>query len=233
LAKQLWPGQNAIGKQLAFGPARRTVIGVVGDIRTRRQDEAAEGQLYLPMAEQAQSYASIVVRGSAEPRALLSRLRDAVRAADPNLPVYQLRRMDEVIAASIAPRRTNTILLVIFGGLAVLLATIGVYAVLSYGVAQRTREIGVRVALGAQRRDVVGMIVGDGARLTLFGVTIGLLGAYWLSRFVSSLLYGVSAQDPRVFIAATLGLAMVGCAAAWIPARRATRVDPITALREE
>jgi putative ABC transport system permease protein len=233
LAKQLWGGQDAVGKQLAFGPERRTVIGVVDDIRTRRLDEAPDGQLYLPMAEQAQSYASIVVRGSADPRALMARLRDAVRSADPNLPVYQLRRMDEVIASSIAPRRTNTMLLVIFGGLAVLLATIGVYAVLSYGVAQRTREIGVRVALGAQRRDVVRMIVGDGARLTLFGVTFGLVGAYWLSRFVSSLLYGVSAQDPRVFVAATLGLALVGCAAAWIPAQRATRVDPITALREE
>jgi predicted permease len=233
LAKQLWPGQNAIGKQLAFGPERRTVIGVVGDIRTRRLDEAAEGQLYLPMAEQAQSYASIVVRGSADSRALMARLRDAVRAGDPTLPVYQMRRMDEVIAASIAPRRTNTILLVVFGGLAVLLATIGVYAVLSYGVAQRTREIGVRVALGAQRRDVVRMIVGDGARLALLGVTIGLLGAYWLSRFVSSLLYGISAQDPRIFVGAALGLSAVACAAAWVPARRATRVDPITALREE
>ena len=233
LAKQLWPGQDAIGKQMAFGPERRTVIGVVGDIRTRRLDEAAEGQLYLPMAEQAQSYASIVVRGSADPRALMSRLREAVRAGDANLPVYQMRRMDEVISASIAPRRTNTILLVVFGGLAVLLATIGVYAVLSYGVSQRTREIGVRVALGAQRRDVVGMIVGDGARLALLGVVIGLLGAYWLSRFVSSLLYGVSPQDPRVFVGAALGLAAVACAAAWIPARRATRVDPISALREE
>jgi putative ABC transport system permease protein len=115
----------------------------------------------------------------------------------------------------------------------VLLATIGVYAVLSYGVAQRTREIGVRVALGAQRRDVVRMIVGDGARLALLGVTIGLLGAYWLSRFVSSLLYGISAQDPRIFVGAALGLSAVACAAAWVPARRATRVDPITALREE
>ena len=233
LAKQLWPGQNAIGKQLAFGPERRTVIGVVGDIRTRRLDEAAQGQLYLPMAEQAQSYASIVMRGSADSRALMARLRDAVRAGDPTLPVYQMRRMDEVIAASIAPRRTNTILLVVFGGLAVLLATIGVYAVLSYGVAQRTREIGVRVALGAQRRDVVRMIVGDGVRLALLGVTIGLLGAYWLSRFVSSLLYGITAQDPRIFVGAALGLSVVACAAAWVPARRATRVDPITALREE
>jgi putative ABC transport system permease protein len=177
LAKQLWPGQEAIGRQMKFGPELRTVIGVVGDIRTRRLDEAAEGQLYLPMAEQAQSYASIVVRGSADPRALMARLRDAVRAGDPNLPVYQMRRMEEVVTASIAPRRSNTILLVVFGGLAVLLATIGVYAVLSYGVAQRTREIGVRVALGAQRSDVVGMIVGDGARLTIIGVILGLAGA--------------------------------------------------------
>ena len=233
LAKQLWPGRDAIGKQMAFGPERRTVIGVVGDIRTRRLDDAADGQMYLPMAEQAQSYASIVVRGSDDPRVLMARLRDAVRVDDPNLPVYQIRRMDEVIAASIAPRRTNTILLAVFGGIAVLLATIGVYAVLSYGVAQRTREIGVRVALGAQRRDVVGMIVGDGARLAILGVSIGLLGAYLLSRFVSSLLYGVSPQDPRVFVAAALGLAAVACAAAWVPALRATRVDPITALREE
>jgi predicted permease len=233
MAKQLWPTQDAIGKQMAFGPERRTVIGVVGDIRTRRLDTAAVGQMYLPMAEQAQSYASIVLRGSADPRALMSRLRDAVHAADPNLPVYQLRRMDEVIAASVAPRRTNTILLVLFGGLAVLLATVGVYAVLANGVAQRTREIGVRVALGAQRRDVVGMIVREGARLTVFGVSIGLVGAYWLSRFVSSLLYGVSPQDPRVFVAAAVALAAVAAAATWVPARRATRVDPITALREE
>ena len=233
LAKQLWPGQEAIGRQMKFGPELRTVIGVVGDIRTRRLDEAADGQLYLPMAEQAQSYASIVVRGSADPRALMARLRDAVRAGDPNLPVYQMRRMEEVVTASIAPRRSNTILLVVFGGLAVLLATIGVYAVLSYGVAQRTREIGVRVALGAQRSDVVGMIVGDGARLTIIGVILGLAGAYSLSRFVSSMLYGVSPQDPRVFVAAAVALAAVAGAAAWIPARRATRVDPIAALREE
>lgn len=233
LAKQLWPGQEAIGKQMAFGPERRTVIGVVGDIRTHRLDDPPDGQMYLPMAEQAQSYASIVVRGSTDPRGLMSRLRDAVRGEDPNLPVYQIRRMDEVIAASVAPRRTNTILLVLFGGLAVLLATVGVYAVLAYGVAQRTREIGVRVALGAQRTDVVRMIVGEGARLTLFGVTIGLLGAYWLSRFVSSLLYGVSPQDPVVFVAAPIALAVVAAAAACIPALRATRVDPITALRDE
>ena len=233
LAKELWPGQDAIGKQMAFGPERRTVIGVVGDIRTRRLDTAAVGQMYLPMAEQAQSYASIVVRGSGDSRALMSRLRDAVRAGDPNLPVYQIRRMDDVIAASVAPRRTNTILLVVFGGLAVVLATVGVYAVLAYGVAQRTREIGVRVALGAQRRDVIGMIVGEGARLTVLGVGIGLVGAYGLSRFIASLLYGVSAKDPVVFVAAPIALAAVAAAAAWIPAFRATRVDPITALREE
>jgi ABC-type antimicrobial peptide transport system permease subunit len=108
-----------------------------------------------------------------------------------------------------------------------------VYAVLAYSVAQRTREIGVRVALGAQRRDVIGMIVGEGARLTVLGVSIGLLGAYALSRFVSSLLYGVSEKDPVVFVVAPIALAAVAAAAAWIPALRATRVDPITALREE
>jgi predicted permease len=233
MAKALWPNVDAIGRELSFGAERRTVIGVVGDIRTKRLDTAATAQMYFPMSEQPQPYASIVARGNIGSSALLSGLRNAVRVTDRLQPVYALRTMDDVIAATVAPRRTNTILLVTFGVVAVLLAAVGVYAVLSYGVAQRTREIGVRVALGAQRRDVVALIVREGSVLTSIGLAIGLGGAYALSRFLESILYQVNPHDSRVFAFAAFALAVVAVIATAAPALRATRVDPITALRQE
>jgi putative ABC transport system permease protein len=233
MAKALWPNGDAIGRQLAFGPERRTVIGVVGDIRTKRLDTAATAQMYFPMSEQPQSYASIVARGNAQSSALLSGLQNAVRATDPLQPVYALRTMDDVIAATVTPQRTNTILLATFGLVAMLLAAIGVYAVLAYSVAQRTREIGVRVALGAQRRDVVALILRQGSTLTLIGLTIGLVGAYVLSRLLESMLYQVNAHDGLVFAASASALALVAMLATLAPALRATRVDPITALRHD
>jgi putative ABC transport system permease protein len=233
MAKRLWPTGDALGKLLQIGPELRMVIGVVGDMRTRRLDTAATSQMYFPMSEQPQVYASIVARGPGDPSALLARLRDAVRAVDPTQPVYALQSMSDVVAATVAPRRTNTILLTVFGALAVLLAAVGVYAVLSYGVAQRTREIGVRVALGAQRGDVVGLIVREGAALSAVGILIGLAGALALSRFIGSILYQVSPHDVRVFLAAPVLLGVVAVAATLLPALRATRVDPLTALREE
>jgi ABC-type antimicrobial peptide transport system permease subunit len=233
LAKKLWPNADAVGRVMRWGPDRRTVIGVVGDIRTKRLDTAAIGQMYLPMAEQAQSYASIVARGSAPTTAMTARLRDAVRAVDPTEPLYSVQSMTDVIASSIAARRTNTVLLTLFGGLAVVLAAVGVYAVLSYGVTQRTREIGVRVALGAQRGDVVELIVRQGAALAAIGIALGLAGAFGLSRFVSAMLYEVSPYDPRVFVGAPVVLGLVAFAAMLTPALRATRVDPLTALRNE
>ncbi len=236
LARKLWPGQYAVGRHLMMGSDRRTVIGVVADIRNKRLDTAATQQLYLPMAEQAQGYASIVVRGvvgSVGSTATMARIRDAVREVDPNQPVYSLRTMDEVINTSVAPRRTNTFLLTIFGVVALVLAGVGVYGVLSYGVTQRTREIGVRVALGAQRGDVVRLVVLQGAMLTGVGIVVGLSGAFAASRLLSSILYEVSPHDPRVFVAAPVALAGIGLLAVLLPALRATRVDPMTALREE
>jgi ABC-type antimicrobial peptide transport system permease subunit len=164
---------------------------------------------------------------------MLARLRDAVRAVDPNQPLYSVQSMLDVIASSVTPRRTNTVLLTLFGGLAVVLAAVGVFAVLSYGVTQRTREIGVRIALGAQRADVVRLIVHEGAVLSAVGIAIGLAGAFALSRFVNAILYEISPHDPRVFVAAPLVLGLVALGATLIPALRATRVDPLTALREE
>lgn len=233
MAKSLWPGKDAIGRRLQIGPELRTVIGVVGDVRTSRLDQPAAGQMYFPISEQPQAYASFVVRGNADTGALLSRLRDAVRAVDPGEPLYALQPMANVIATTVAPRRTNTILLTLFGALAVSLAAVGVFAVLSYGVAQRTREIGVRVALGAQRGDVVGLIARQGLVLAAIGVAIGTAGALALSRFLSSVLYEVSPRDPRVFVTAPLLLLAVAMVATLGPALRATRVDPLTALREE
>lgn len=233
MAKTLWPGKNAIGRRLAIGPELRTVIGVVADIRTARLDAAADGQMYFPISEQSQAYGSFVVRGNVETTALMARLRDAVRSVDPGQPLYALQPMTDVIAATVAPRRTNTILLTLFGALAVCLAAVGVFAVLSYGVAQRTREIGVRVALGAQREDVVALIARQGFALAATGIAIGMAGALALSRFLSSVVYEVSPRDPRVFVAAPVVLFIVAMAATLGPALRATRVDPLTALREE
>jgi putative ABC transport system permease protein len=233
LAHALWPNQDAIGRQLAIGREHRVVIGVVGDIRTQRLDEAPDGQMYLPMAEQPQPYASIVARGPGEPAMMLSALRNAVRVADPMEPVYSLATMSDVIEKTVAPRRTNTILLTMFGGLAVLLAAVGVFAVLSYGVEQRRREIGVRVALGAQRADVVALIVREGITLTGAGAAIGAVAAFALSRFVASILYEVSPHDPRIFVGSIAVLAIVALGATLGPAMRATAIDPLAAIRDE
>jgi putative ABC transport system permease protein len=189
--------------------------------------------MYLPMAEQPQSYASLVARGSAPSVAMIARLRDAVHTVDPAQPLYAMQPMADVIATSVAPRRTNTMLLTLFGALAVVLAAVGVYAVLSYDVTQRTREIGVRVALGAQRRDVMALIGRQGFVLSAIGIAIGLAGAFALSRFVSAMLYEVDPHDPRVFIGAPVLLGLVAALAMLVPALRATRVDPLTALRED
>jgi putative ABC transport system permease protein len=233
MARTLWPGEDAIGRRIVFLTGPRTVVGVVGDVRTDRLDEPADGQMYFPISEQAQSYASLIVRGEGDPSALLARLRDAVHAVDPAEPLYALQPMSDVIATTVAPRRTNSILLTVFGVLAVALAAVGVFAVLSYGVAQRTREIGVRVALGAQRGDVIGLVARQGFTLAIVGIVIGMAGALALSRFLAAVLYQVSPHDPRVFVAAPILLGLVAMAATLAPAIKATGVDPLTALREE
>jgi putative ABC transport system permease protein len=233
LAKTLWPDQDPIGKRFN-SPAggMHTVIAVVADIRARALDRPPAPQMYFPMAESPQEYVSIVVRGDGDTRSLIAAVREAVRSVDPSQPIYLARTMEEVASATIASRRTNTVLLSAFGLLALVLAAIGVYAVLAYGVAQRTREIGVRVALGAGVSDVIRLIVVQGTALAGVGIVIGITAAYALARYLSSILYEVSTHDPLVFVVAPVLLFVVALLATWLPARRAARVTPMEALRE-
>jgi predicted permease len=233
LAEKLWPGRNPIGRDFGWGEMRNHVIGVVNDIRTGSLERAARGQMYSPIMEAPQFYGAIVVRGTADTPRLLAAIRDAVRDVDAVQPLYEMRAMEEVVGQSIAPRRTNTLLLGTFGTLAMILAAVGVYAVLSYGVAQRTREIGVRMALGAKREDVVTLVAREGLVLAAIGIVIGLAGAFALSKTMSSMLFAVNPRDVRIFVIAPAVLAIVAVMATLAPALRATRVDPMSALRSD
>jgi putative ABC transport system permease protein len=235
MADRLWPNEDPIGHHFSFGArgSDRVVVGVVADVRARRLEEPAEAQMYFSLRDTPSDDVNFVVRGLLPTNTMTARIVEAVHAIDPKQPIYNPRSMDDVLATAVAPRRTNTVLLVIFGVIAAALASIGVYGVLAYGVAQRTREIGVRVALGAQRGDVVQLIAGQGVMLTTVGIAIGIAGAFALSRLLESLLYEVSVHDPRIFIAAPVLLAIVALVATCLPAFRATHVDPMTALRQD
>jgi putative ABC transport system permease protein len=168
-----------------------------------------------------------------KPTSMATAVRNAVAAIDPEQPVFDISTMDERLAASVAPRRFNLVLLASFALLAMLLAGVGIYGVVSYSVSQRTHEVGIRMALGAQRRDVLKLIVAQGMVLLLMGIGVGLIGAFLLTRFLAALLYGVRPTDSATFAAVSLLLAAVAIVACCIPARRATRVDPVVALRYE
>jgi putative ABC transport system permease protein len=176
---------------------------------------------------------TVVVRGVGDAASLAGSVRSQVWAVDPNQPVYDVKTMRELLTDSTAARRFNMILVGVFAGVALLLAAVGIFGVMSYTVAQRTHEIGVRIALGAQASDILRLIVGQGMMPVAAGVTVGLLGSLALTRTVSGLLYGVSANDPAVFAVVALLLAAVALAANYLPARRATKVDPMVALRYE
>jgi putative ABC transport system permease protein len=235
MADRLWPNQNPLGHRFSLGGpnSERVVVGVVAGVRTNKLEDAPLAQMYFSLRDSPNSDINFVVRGTLPVSTMNARIAEAVRSIDPKQPIYNARSMDDVLSNAVAPRRTNTVLLAIFGAIAATLASIGVYGVLAYGVAQRTREIGVRVALGAQRTDVVRLVGGQGVVLTVIGIAIGVASAYALSRLLESLLYQVSVHDPRVFIASPALLAIVALIATCFPALRATRVDPMEALREE
>jgi putative ABC transport system permease protein len=236
LARHFFPGESPIGKKIGtyFNNGRdREVIGVVGDARHSGLDKEPPPQVYVPFGQNPSQNLNLVVRSGARPEVVAAAVRDVVRSIDKDQPIDRVTTMPELLSQSVAQPRFYTGLLTIFAVIAFALAALGIYGVISYGVTQRTRELGIRIALGADPRDVMKLVLGRGMLLTVIGVSIGLAGSLALTRLMSDLLFGIRATDPATFALAALLLAGVALAACYIPARRATKVDPITALRCE
>ncbi|HEY6402534.1 MAG TPA: FtsX-like permease family protein, partial [Blastocatellia bacterium] len=238
LARRLFPNEDPLGKRLSIGglgAELTTIIGVVNDIRYTGLDGEIEQAVYLSYRQLPRSGMALVLRGAVEPSSLAPALRNAVREIDPALPVYDVMTMNQRLSNSnsVAESRFNMLLLGGFAALALLLAGVGVYGVISYVVSQRTREIGIRMALGAQSADVVRLFIKQGMAMVTLGVALGLLGAFALTRVMTGLLFDVSANDPLTFACAALFLSLVALAACYLPARRAARIDPLASLRRE
>jgi len=242
-ARKYFPNQNPVGQPLTLDRDRveLEIVGVTGDVRSSL-NEPAPPTFFVPVAQadfdsdqlfQGWFPTSILVRTAANPLSLSHALEAAVRNADPNIPVGRIQSMDEVLAISLASKRLLMALMSVFAGLALVLAAVGIYGVLSYSARQRTHEMGIRMALGARPSDVVKLVVGQGFKMTLVGLGIGIVGALVLVRFLAGLLFGVKSTDPLTFAAVSVLLLAVGMLAAYIPARRAAKVDPMVALRHE
>jgi len=235
MAKKYWPNEEALGKRITFDNPQKdpkwvTIVGVVGSVRHQALDVDPQPEYYRPVAQWPQRQLILVVRSAQDPRSLPSAVRYEVQAIDPDQPVASIRTLEVVASESIAPRRISVVLLGTFAGIALLLAGVGIYGVISYLVVQRTHEIGVRMALGAQRRDVLRLVVGHALKLVAIGTVIGLVLAVLSTRMLFALLYNVGAFDATTFIFVTITLAAVALLASYIPALRATRADPMIAL---
>ena len=237
MAREFWPNENPIGKRLtlSFYPEKvREVIGVTGDVKFRGLDSLKSlATVYVPLAQITFWNQAMVVRTARDPASSASAMAAAVHQQDPDQPVSDVRTMDDILADSLSQQRFSMLLLASFAGLALVLAAVGIYSVLAYAVRQRQREIGIRLALGAQLNDVLRMVIVEGMRPALIGVALGLAGAFALKRAISSLIFGVSESDPLTFLSVSVLLAMVALVASILPAYRATKVDPMRALREE
>ena len=233
MARRVWPGRDPVGQQLIIGRTDWRVIGVVGNVRHSSLEEEASLEMYLPITQQGTGSVDLVVRTKLPMESVVPGVRGVLRNIDANLPTGEFKTLEGVVAQAVSPKRFVTALLGAFSMLAMILAALGIYGVISYSVNQRTQEIGIRVALGAQTVSVLKLVVGLGMKLALTGVALGLVAAIALTRVMKSLLYNVSATDPLTFCligSLLIGVALLAC---YIPARRAAKVDPIVALRHE
>jgi putative ABC transport system permease protein len=241
MAKYYWPGVSAIGKRVNFGGANAdttqspwtTVVGVLADMRRTGVDMPVRNELFVPFAQSPSAGNLVVIKAARDPMSLVPSVRAAMRALDPTQPLSNIRTMDEMLSRLVAQRRFSATLVASFAALALVLATIGVYGVTSYLVTQRTKEIGVRLALGADPRAVTRLVVFDGMKIGVLGLVIGIVGALSTTRLASSLLYGVSPRDPSTVVGVSTFLLLVVAFANYLPARRAARVDPLVALRQD
>ena len=239
MATQLWPNEVPLGKRIKFPGSDknpqpwRTIVGTVSDVSQYALDKTPPMQIYLPHNQFPTSFNSIVVRTQNEPTAMIGAIRREIQAVDKDQAVFNVTTLEQLIGDSILIRRFFMLLLLVFAALALILAAVGIYGVMSYVASQRTYEIGIRMALGAQANDVLKLIMGNGMALTLIGIVAGLAGAFALTRLMAGLLFGISATDAITFLSVSIGLTLVALLACYIPARRATKVDPLVALRYE
>ena len=238
MARRYWPDEDPTGKRFHWGhPGAKdpwiTIVGVVGDTKLYGLANPARLEIYLPFRQEAQTNMYLVLRSAVDPASLTSAVRAAVQTIDKDQPVFNVTTMRQLVDDSVSTPHLTLVLLGLFSALALVLAAIGIYGVISYSVQQRTHEIGIRMALGAQRSNVLRLVVAEGVKLAAIGIAIGVTAALGLMRLLTSLLFGVRASDPATFAAAAGILLLVAVAACYLPARRAIAVDPMVALRYE
>jgi putative ABC transport system permease protein len=237
LQRRYWPNENPVGQQIKFGFGAGvqgvTIIGVAGDVKSDGFDAPSVPHIYVPMGQFAPVNAVVFFRSKADANYLGEAVRQEVAKLDPNVPVHSVSTMNEIIARSVADRRFALELLGVFAAVALLLAAVGIYGVMSYSFSQRTHEVGIRIALGAQRPDILRMALAEGMRTVVIGLASGLVGAAIMTRFFRSMLFNVAPADPATYLTVSAILACVALLACYIPAQRATQVNPLAALREE
>ncbi len=238
LARRFWPaypaGLDPVGQRILIGGVNKKpaeIIGIAAHVHEQLENSTWPESVYVSLAQNAPPFATLAVRTMGNPLGFSKAIREQVRSVDPDQPVTLVRTMDDLVEEQVGQRRLLVLLLGSFAGVALLLALIGIYGIIAYSVAQRTQEMGIRRALGAQQHDILGLVVGQGLRLALAGVALGIAGAFGLTRLMTTLLFHVTATDPATFAAVALVFLLVALAASYIPARRATRIDPMAALR--